>query len=105
MTTRQFRGRIVSTTSISLEKRLTILPIGVVSNISIGQCMILVNNVSCKIWAQNIQPRAKVKEDMKCTSTTKKKVTFGFQMETVLCFLVKNRALSVVNGCSENRLL
>lgn len=37
MTTRKFNGKILSTVSMSLEKRLTILPNGVVSNNSMGQ--------------------------------------------------------------------
>ena len=69
MTTRQFHGKIVSTVSISFENRFTILPNGVVSNNSIGQCMMLANNVSCNILAQRMQPMANVNENTKCTNT------------------------------------
>ena len=49
---------IESTVSISLLKRLTILPIGVTSKNDIGKCMSLSNKLLCNLLDAFIDPLA-----------------------------------------------
>lgn len=63
----------MSMVSMSFEKRLTILPNGVVSKSSMGQRMILFKSCSCKVFEQYMQPIAKDSEKTKWIITIKKR--------------------------------
>ena len=56
------RGTVSSMTKMSLEKRFTILPRGVVSKKDIGECIIFSNIPRCKFLDAVIEPDAKVND-------------------------------------------